>query len=314
MTVSTRTVTLALLAVGTCLSGCQKEFDGEFQHRSSLQRATKGLVLHEDGSAGHAGMMSSNCPFETDFGLVTGDYDLPDDDEEVQDVGSHVLGSNSILLVQPGSLHVLNKETGDYTTESHPVDDAVAGRFFGKGIVALIDGDDGCGVDWIDDDGDVVSTVTDNCSPSAFDVDPLSGTTYVGGDDSIEIVTPEGTVDAEVGGDLVAWDSSAEVTYVATLDGDVVEAIEPDGGLRWSTAVDGLVKVLVPAGGKGAAAVMLEKPDGSGLLVYLDGWTGEVMTELETPSAALGLSVAGNGGTIAMILADETHFYGVLVK
>lgn len=314
MTPSSRHCTLTLVALVVAISGCQPEFDGEFRHRSVLERSTNGLVLHDDGGAGHAGMMGSNCPFETDFGLVTGDYDLPDEDEEVQDIGSHVLGSNSILLVQPNTINVLNKMTGEYATDIMHVPDAVAGRFFDEGIVALLRGDDSCMVDWIDDDGNETTIETGDCSPGSFDVDPQTGTAYLGGPVAVEIVTPAGSIDAEVSGDLVAWDPSAEVTYVATLDGDLVEAIEPDGTLRWSTAVPGIVKVLAPAGNKGAAAVMLEQRDGGGLLVYLDGWTGDQISKLETPSAAKGLAVSANGGNIAMILNDQTHFYGVYVK
>ncbi len=312
---SPRNVSLVLIALGMAMSGCEGEFDGEFRHRSSLQRTTNGLVLHDDGGAGHAGMMSTNCPFETDFGLVTGDYQLPGDDEEVQDVGSHVLGPNSILAVQPGAIYVLNKVTGDYLTDSVEIDGAVAGRFFDEGIVALVAGEKGCFVDWIDDDGNVDSSASDGCSPGSFDVDPQTGTAYLGGSDgTLEIVTPDGSFDAETGGDLVAWDPKAEVTYVATLDGDVVVGIEPDGSTRWSTSLDGSVKVLESAGRRGAAAVMLEKADGSGLLVYLDGWTGDEITKLETPSAANALTASGDGSTIGMVLEDETHFFGVYLR
>jgi len=256
-------------------------------------------------------MLGTNCPFETDFGMVTGDYDLPGEDEEVQDLGSHVLGSNSILLVQSSAVHILNKSSGDYVAESVPLPGVLGGRFFDAGLVAVLDHGAGCSVEWIDDDGGTSTVEVGGCSEAAFDVDPATGTAYVGAAGSVEIVTPEGAVDADTGGDLVAWDPVVEAAYVATRGGDMVEAIEPDGSVRWTTSLSGAVQVLEPAGRHGAAAVMLEQSDGSGRLVMLDGWTGQRRAELDTPSAAKDLSVAGNGGSLAMVLDDQTHFYGV---
>jgi len=304
-----------IILVGGSMAGCQPEFEGDFRHRSTMQRSTNGLVLHDDGAAGHAGMLGTNCPFETDFGMVTGDYDLPGEDEEVQDVGSHVLGSNSVLLVQTSTLHVLNKNSGDYVTEEVDLPGVLSGRFSDDGVVAVVDAVIGCSVEWFGDDGSVSVVEIPRCSPNAFDVDPQTGTAYVGTvDGALEIVTPVGSVDADTGGDLLAWDPVAEATYVATLDGDTVEAVASDGSVRWSTSVQGAVQVLEPAGRHGAAAVMLEKANGTGLLVLLDGWTGDEISKLPTPSAAKGISFAGNGGSVAMVLDDETYFYGVYLK
>jgi len=298
------------LVAGALFAGCQPQFEGEFRHRSVLQRSTQGLVLLDDGSAGHAGMLGTNCPFETDYGMVTGDYDLPGEDEEVQDIGRHVLGANSILLVQDHAVHILNKNDGDYAVESLDVSQVIGGRFFDGGVVTVSGGDAGCLVDWFGDQGDGLQVETAGCD--AFDVDPIDGTTYI---DTVEggvrIVTPSGSVDTPVSGDLLAWDAVSEVTYVASLGGDTVDALTPEGEVRWRTTLSGSIQVLEAAGRRGAAVVMLERPDESGLLVYLDGWTGDELSRLETPSAAKGVSVAGNGGSIALVLDDETHFYGV---
>src|SRR5687767_4215452 len=81
------------------LVACAPTGETPIAWQSSLGLATRGVALHSRGDVGHAGMAGTNCPFETTQGNVTGDYDLPDEGEEVQDVGTSPLGDETVALV-----------------------------------------------------------------------------------------------------------------------------------------------------------------------------------------------------------------------
>jgi hypothetical protein len=304
----------AILPIALCglVAGCAEQADPILTHQSRMQQQTRGLALHESGDSGHAGMRGTNCPFETVFGSLTGDYDLPDDEEEVQDVGySNQFGAETVVLIQRNlqSLHLLKKADGEYETDSQDVPGVIEGRLSDLGLVALVNDDLGCGVVWIDTG---IRAEIPGCS-GGFTVDPDTGTAFVVGlDNGVDRVTPGNGADPlGADGDLVIWDDVTQALYVATTGETSIRAFEADGAERWQSDVGGPIHAIEYGGAIGAALVSWETKDGNGGLTWLDGWTGDEVHSDQTPGPAPAMSVSGNGQMIAVILEDEAHFYRI---
>lgn len=300
----------SLLAWLPCsLIACGAPDDAAFTYRSTLQQSTRGLVLHEGGEDGHAGMFGTNCPFETRRGRVTGDADLPDEGEEVQDGGESALGPETVVAVIPGVVHLLEKSTGDYVIDSRPWDGVVGARLVGDGLVGLLQRLGGCAVGWRPEGGPALEVEVGDCDPRSFDASP-AGEVVLGGD-PVRIVTREGTVDAGTDGRLVAFDDALGLIYVARAGGSELTGLEPDGSLRWATPIAGAIRSLAAAGRPGAAVLSVERPDGSGAVLWVDGRDGAQVGEVVTPSAAPSVAASPDGRVVALVLPDETHFYEV---
>lgn len=301
-----RTTTLLALLL---LSACQADQGAELRYRSTLTVTTRGVGLHEDGQKGHAGMMSTNCPFETEKGSVTGDYQLPGEGEEIQDVGWSWLGTETVVAVLEPHVFLLEKSLGYYRHEDVEVPGVQLARLYDTGLVALTSDTTGCALVWIED-GERLGTVQVPCG-SDLTTDPASGLAVVASGGQVGILEPSGVTLTEVSGDLVAWDPATEATYVATAGDSLVTAMEPDGAIRWTAEVEGAVTALTDAGARGAALVVLEQPDGRGGVVYLDGWTGGERGWLDTPQPARQATVSGNGAVLALSADNGAHFYDI---
>jgi hypothetical protein len=299
---------MRLFALVSVVAGCSRE-EPPIRYRSTMQASTRGVVLHDGGDRGHAGMFDTNCPFETERGSVTGDYDLPDAGETVQDAGETSLGSETVVLTIEDDVYLLDKSDGDYVYEQVEWPDVDDVRITDDGLVGVVATDDGCAIEWWVD-GEVVDHVgVGACDPRAFDV-ALDGTVVLGGP-SVVFVDPDGVAETPESGRLVAFDDSLNQSYVADPGGDEVRAVRPDRTFVWSTRVDGAIRGLGVAGAHGAAVVTVERSDGSGAIEWLDGTTGKLLAEVDTPSAAPALTTSPDGDVIALVLAEEVYFFEV---
>ncbi len=302
-----RTTGILVLAA---LTGCTTNTaDTRLAYQSSLGMRTNGVALHDEGDIGHAGMAGTNCPFETKNGGVTGDYQLPGEGEQIQDHGDSDLGEETVLLVLGDNVFLLEKSTGSYRHETIEVTDVDQARLFDDGIVATRQSGDQCEVAWVSA-GMVDGTASAACG-AGLTVDPHTGLAFVGTRDGVTVVDGTSEVAAEAAGDLLAWDATTEATYVATAGDSVVSAIEADGTLRWQADVGSAVRAIADAGIFEAAAVVVEHSDGTGGVIYLDGWTGEQRGAIATPEPARSAHVAASGRMIAVESNDDVHFYNV---
>ncbi|MCB9674138.1 MAG: hypothetical protein H6737_03425 [Alphaproteobacteria bacterium] len=292
------------------LAACSAPGDAtDFQYRQTFNKRTNGLILHEDGEGGHAGMFGTNCPFDTRSGAVTGDYDLPDEGEEVQDGEETELGEVTLAAVIPGTVHVLDKTGGIYTHVPLEVPGVVEARLTFDGVVALT-GD--CHLTWMGLDGVQRADLGVPACGGGLEVDPISGVGVVADPTSTVVVDGQSVVDAAVTGDLVAFDPLTDAFYVAQTGEAAVHALETDGSLRWSVETPGLVTALDDGGASGAAAVVLDMGDGSGAVAFYDGLTGAQIRYADTPSPAEDLSVSGNGEVIALVRPAQTYFFELI--
>jgi outer membrane protein assembly factor BamB len=301
--------TLPILLV---LSACADPAAGELAWRATLTAPTNGIGLHKDGVTGHAGMYGTNCPFETVGGQVTGDQDLPEEGEEVQDVGTSSLGDDTVVLVLPPNVFLLDKGTGSYVQDDFVVEGVRESRLADDGIVALRGAQGSCAIDWFDGHTVVGTTELATCPADvAFDVDPRTGDAVVVSPEGIAFARPGEVVTTGTTGDLVSWDLDAGVIYVASAGGTGVTALAPDGTVRWQAEVSGPIAAMAATGTPGGAALSVEGADGDGELVVLDAATGAMVAQIRTPAVATGVATSPDGTTIGLVRPDAVHFYVV---
>ncbi len=306
---------VTLLALLFC-SACDQSAPTLFEHQGELEVRTRGLVLHDDGDSGHAGMFETTCSFNAGNGDVTGDVDYGPDAEDVLDAGD-VGGEPVVLIQEPDAVHILTpggEGWWDGGGEEDPgvvVPGVVDARLLDEGLVVVRENEGACIVEWTETDSDSQIEIPDDpCAVRDLAVDKVTGTAFVVTLDSgVVAVTAEGSQSLDVDGDLVAWDEAAQVLYVAIKGGNAVWALESAGFERWRVEVDGSIMALDDMGSRGAVSVMVERADRSGVVMGFDGFTGEEIFAFDTPTSSKDLIVSGNGDTIACVLASETHFF-----
>ena len=305
--VSMRAALLSVVVLGGC--GAATPLADGFAYQSTLSVNASGVVLHADGSVGHAGMFRTNCPFETSHGQVTGDYELPDADEEVQDQGGTPLGVRTVVLVQPDVAHLLFKSSGSYSHVEVYSEGLREARIAQDGLVAW----SGDALSWLDIDGAERSRVS---VPEhvAFDVEPELGLAALVGDETL-LVMPDGlTIPVDIAGDLVSVDSGAGSIYVAQRGEHEVTALGLDGSVQWVVSLDAEIRALAHAGDLGAVAVITAEEDGAGGLSYLDAVSGDRFAYQETPTPARDVTVSEDGSLVAFQTDRAVHFFRNVVR
>jgi len=307
-----RSVTLLALLFS---AGCDRGAPSLFEHSGELEVQTRGLVLHDDGDDGHAGMFETTCSFDTS-GDLTGDVDYGPDSEDVRDAGD-LDGEPVVLIQEPDTVHILTPDEDgwwDGNGEEDPgvsVPGVIDSRLLDEGLVVVRENQGACVVQWPETgNSEQIEIPDDPCTIRDLAADRVNGTAFVVTQDSgVVAVTTEGSTSLDVDGDLVAWDESAQVLYVAMKGGHAVWALESEGFERWRVDVDGSVMALDDMGSRGAVSVMVERADNSGVVIGFDGYTGEEIFSFDTPTSSKDLIVSGNGDTIACVLQSETHFF-----
>jgi hypothetical protein len=304
---------VALLPLLALAAGCTSAEPSDFGFRTDFSKQTRGLILHEDGEAGHAGMYGTNCPFETFNGGVTGDYDLPEEGEDIQDGEETELGEITIAAVIPGTVHVLDKTDGLYTHVPVSVPGVTEARLVFDGVVALTEVGGECELRWFELDGHVRrNEPLASCDGVGVEVDPGAGVALVAGVDGVVVFPDRGRVEVALQGDLVAWDDVLGVFYVARRGATGLSAVGADGSVQWTIPTAAPVGAIDDAGATGAVAAVLALPSGRGLLQLFDGQTGELLKAGETPSPAEDLSVSGDGTVLALVRPEQSFFFDIL--
>lgn len=301
-----RAVWCGVLALAA--AGCAREAV-DFEHTSELEVNTRGMAIHPNGDAAQVSMYGTTCRVEVESGAIGQDYDYPSDMEEVQDAGA-LAGELAVLVVSPEGVHVSYPDRGwDWTAETVDLPDTVEARITEDGVAAL---SSACEVSWVGGPGrdPVAIDSLSDCSEAGFAAGP-AGSAFVGGASEVVRVVDGNAVGLGIAGELVAWDVTADLLYVAVRGGDALHGVEADGSLRWSVPVDGAIVDVTAMGGLGSAAVMVDRANGTGELVVVDGFTGAITSDLPTPSAATGLRSSASGEVLAMVLPRAIHFFRV---
>ena len=301
-----RVLWLGLVAVGAAACATPAV---NFEHQSELAVASRGVALNTEGLDGIVGMFGTTCRVNVNDGSIGEDYNFPTEDEEVVDAAV-LYGDNAVLVISDMGAHVTYPDrVWDWGTDDFGGPGVLEGGITDDGV-AMLAGDP-CRVDW-SSGTDAVSTgvPADYCAGASFSVDRDDGRVFVANGE-VAKVTEEGYETIADGADLVVWDMEAQVLYATLVGSSTLHGIEADGALRWTTEVEGAIVSLDVMGMLGQAAVMVEKENGAGALLTVDGYTGEITSELATPSAAEAVESSDNGKTLALVLPREVHFFNV---
>jgi hypothetical protein len=295
-------IVLATLSL-SALTACGVGTTGEFQHSSSLATESRGVAIYEDGRAAHIGMSGSTCDINVTTGMIGSDYDYAGSDEVVADAGI-VNGVPSTLILSDDGLHIQEISTWDIPA-ADPLSGVIDATLIGDGTVAL-SSDGSCDVTW--SDGASITVSPSACDTGSISADDRTGSAFISDDNGLSIVTPEGVQALGIHGDLFAWDSAAEVLYVAESGGITVHGVEIDGSVLWSTEIQGIVTAVDTLGDQGAALIAAQTFSSGGLILELDGLTGELLAETNTPSSAANITASADGNTIAVANRGMVHF------
>ena len=304
-------IVLSALAAAGCHADSPEAPDFELRNTMSIE--TRGLMLYRTGARGHAGMYGMSCAFDVSSGEIGADYDPSDDSEDVQDVFGDIT-----VVVDTSAVYMVTEGDEAFTEDGVvPLTDVREGRLWDGGLAALRDTSNGCQVQWVDLDAggdDAVVTLDDTTCHSdlGLAIGRDDGAVWIGTEDSVVVVTPDGqTADADGAGQLIAWDEAAAALYVAPWGGTAVDALEADGAPRWKVDVGGKITAVSALGDRGAAAIMVE--DGAeGRLVILDGWTGEITAETgDVEAPVVDLAASGDGTVMALVRPNNVTFLTV---
>ena len=282
-----------VLALGAACSG-----NAQFQHQSVLNTDARGLAFESDSSA-QAGMMDNTCQIDVASGGIGMDVDVANDTDVVLDAAF-----GDVLVLGGDGLHRYTPNGFGWTDDApiEPDPGLIDGHLTDSGWVSVSE----AGTVSFNDD----TTVDVPGAIHGSTVDRATDTLFTGGDAVYE-VTPEGAV-AIGEGNLVSWDSGVDVLYTATQGASTLTALEVGGAVRFEIELEGAIQDVEAMGDLGAASVMLDLGAEGGLIVMVDGMTGEVLSTLPTPDVADSLTASPSGRTLAVdVGSDITHFFRV---
>ncbi len=283
-----RSVVVAAMVLGSV--GCSSQ--GQLQYQSSIHTEARGAAFESDDSL-QAGMIGNTCQVDVASGLVGNDVDVAEGEDEVQDTRFGqilVIGTDGVHIHEGGAWG-----NGSYTPD-YPGSDVIAGRFIDDGVAAVRVAPSGLVVTW-HGDASGQAVVPGAALGAAIAADPATGAVLIA-DGTVVSATP-GELVAIGEGDLVAWDATVGVAYVAMSGESRLSAVRLDGSVEWSVALEGEIVSLSHLGAQGAAIVSASVGD-AGRLIVVDGRTGAVRLSEPTPGTASAITTSPEGGTVAL--------------
>jgi hypothetical protein len=266
-----------------------------------------------------AGMSGLTCQVQMASASFITDNDVTDGNDTVEDGATDEDGHVVVLVSNRQEIDVVRLPDDMYGQAVTSAVVNIAGRVASErtfdGFASLTD-DDGCALQWFDLQGtafasqglrqaycDVVA------GQDSFDMDLAGDVAWIGSDSGVAIATTQGVTEVAVPADIVAWDSTAGVTYTAQVGSSLVTAIEPSGTTRWATdllrPVEGLDDMA------GMAAVSVDRDDGNTDIVVLDGVTGAVLDSQGVAREAGPVVVSADGASLVLPRDSTFDFFAV---
>jgi hypothetical protein len=287
----------------TLLAGCTGSQDLYMTHMSTMESETRGVVLYDDGQRGHAAMWDTTCEFDTLNGWLIEDYDLPTSDEIIQDQ----LNGTAVARSAQG-IHMVHERVDidmDHVIETR-----------------LLNGGDLATLRWaetehcvVDIGADTVEVDVEICAgATSADTDRM-GTLYVANGESAWQITADGAAWMAANVDLVVYDRSIDVTYVAELGGTELAGLGKGGEVLWTVQTLGPIASVDDMGQRGYAVVLVsDLTTGRGAMQMFEGRTGEEEVRHETPTGDGEITVSTDGTTLSITLPEYVHFYDVIAE
>lgn len=287
-------------------AGCTSTNAIEMTLMSSMQSETRGVVLYDDGQRGHAAMQGTTCEFDTLNGWLISDHDLPTDSETMQDTYQ-----GEVLGLSREGIHILEGATTFEQTDFDVVGVLESRMLDNGGVASLIRHSSGECAARID--GNTLDLEPEICETYTSVTTDRTQTLFVAnGNEVLAIRKGEATKFAD-NWDLVVYDRTTDLVYVANRFSTDVGGYQTDGQLAWRSETQGEIHDMDDMGARGMLMLMTADETGErGSLVVLDGWSGEKLAEHGTPSPETDITLSEDGTTMAIVLPEEVYFYDVV--
>jgi hypothetical protein len=315
-------VVVCLLLLGTAATGCGA--DTSFVHEAALIGQFREARLGDNAADLHARWWDLH-------GRGTGDVvrqefaskDVADRlsvprTAQLRDVteknGIRVLFIERVEGETFGTVVIATTNTAEevFDSDSAPLYDAVLTP---DGFaIAVRDPEDGCVLRWLEDTGEIAQQVSLDATVCADGLQLVSGrpsnkvaltTGSVSG-----VVTSEGAVIWDGGGDLLTWAPLGDTLIVADKGDSELKAWFEDGEEAWYTDIGQSVDDLDSLGVAGTIALATSVGSG-GRIVVLDAFTGNAVTATDIPVAAEALTAGSAGTHVALSFKRELHLFRV---
>ncbi|TNE87075.1 MAG: hypothetical protein EP330_19070 [Deltaproteobacteria bacterium] len=283
------------LLVAALAIGCTPT-ESAFDHQAELSVDARGVGLALDGLRGQVGMYGTTCAVDTRNAAIGADLNIDETSETVHDAGE--IEGREVFLIESGDgLHLQDANNPIDVSEA-----SLSGTFeralvYDLGAVGLSDGT----LQWTDGRTLAVGAV------DSFDL-AQDGTAFVADGEVYKVVDDQ--LVAIASGDRVAVSPDGGLVFAAQSGEPMLHVLDATGVEQHAVFLDGDVREVAALGERGEALVVLEKANGTGELVVVDG-SGSINAWVGTPTAALGITSSSDGHTIAVSAPGSVHFFGL---
>ena len=300
-------------------TGCDLQSD-PLNYESTLGYATRGLVLHNEDanvdSGAQVGMNSTTCAFDTEYGSIGTDYDYPSDSESVDDSVTTDSGDVQVIVTSDKTVHIQETDGWNASSSDYDIEGVLVARSFDDGALVLSEGNgNACTLTTVGTSADATVEMdpAQQCAGiHTLETDPTLGRGWVGSDQGLWAFEGTEVVSiSETPSNIVAYDPYTDALYTAEVGGSVVTALDADGSERWTTDVGSPIFSLDDLGAEESVAVSVNYADGTGGLIFLDGWTGVNRATVAVATQNNRVVTSRDGHKLSVASANSVDFYEV---
>lgn len=239
-----RSAIFALAAVAGCDRGVSTyDIDtrlvdiapGALAYAMGSDAETHGLQIPDGRDWSAAGMSGLTCQFNILEGSTGTDLDVDESDDQLVD------GIGDMVLVQNGDDYQIVAFPGGDFGDGWTVPTGGVSRLVDGGHVDLAYRRDDCLIAF--HDGTEAAWIVPDayCNDGGGMVIGSDNTVWLGADETIARVTPDGYVELPIGGQLLAADRASGGVLAGAPGASEIAGLRPDGSLAWRTDVGGPV-------------------------------------------------------------------------
>lgn len=301
MSVSMRVRAGAVVCLATTVA-CSSE--NQLVYVSTLDAQTQGVALSEDGLDAFAGMVEQTCEIDTHWGCATADADITAsvDERVVDHWGGRTLAMSSV------GLHTIVNGAWDAAADVALPEVRTAGLFAG-GHATVYGHFGAC---WLQrGDGAPVQVADEACDDGVqFTMSRATGAVFAGTMSGVYALDEQGYRLLASSGNLVAYDHSLGLIYAATRGSTALRAIDEADEVVWEVVTGGPIHSIAARGNVGEVLVLIDRPDGLGVVERRDGPSGRLLGTSIVAEGDDELMVSDNGATVATVdEEDGVDFY-----
>ncbi len=268
--------------------GCAAFEQGPMSYDATLYTKVNGAAFYDDSETARVGMYETTCDIQTRFAMPTNDYD--------------VAGTEDRVVDQFGGTALITSEVGawlddTWNSDELNVDPVVDGRVLADDFVLATDAGAGCAIRW----GAMGDSVAVGGACLGFDVERGTGEAFVGNDDGVKAMRRDGVRQlSDRATDKISFDVASSGVMIGQSGDSVVQALELDGSVRWETDLGAGLIDLEALGDRGVLTAIVPEPDGRGLMLFIDAWSGLVLDRHPLPQPPASVVASPRGDRVAL--------------